>query len=163
MKKILIFGNSGSGKSTLAKVISEQEGLAHLDLDVLAWQPSAEKDAAPQRKPIGESKQAIDAFATSNEGWVIEGCYTDLLELLENAANEIIFMNLPVAACQRNARQRPWEAHKYPSKAAQDANLPMLLDWIADYPLREDVFSLQSHQAFYDRFNGPKRLIVENL
>ena len=38
MRKILIFGNSGSGKSTLAGKLCAGNGLAHLDLDTLAWQ-----------------------------------------------------------------------------------------------------------------------------
>jgi hypothetical protein len=37
-------------------------------------------------------------------------------------------MNLPVAACIENARKRPWEPHKYASKAEQDKNLDRLID-----------------------------------
>ncbi|WP_415071942.1 AAA family ATPase [Hyphomicrobium sp.] len=39
MQRLLIFGNSGSGKSTLARQLAQERGLAHLDLDTLAWQP----------------------------------------------------------------------------------------------------------------------------
>jgi adenylate kinase family enzyme len=45
--KILIFGNSGSGKSTMAKRHSEQSGLAHLDLDSIAWKASGEREEHP--------------------------------------------------------------------------------------------------------------------
>lgn len=89
MRKILIFGNSGSGKSTLAKQLSAKEGLAHLDLDVLAWLPVS----PPERMAIEESKLKIDAFISAHKGWVVEGCYTDLLELLAHDASEIIFMD----------------------------------------------------------------------
>src|SRR6266436_8125163 len=37
MRRIVVFGNSGSGKTTLARVLTSQYGLAHLDLDSLAW------------------------------------------------------------------------------------------------------------------------------
>ncbi|MGB5519594.1 MAG: shikimate kinase, partial [Gammaproteobacteria bacterium] len=47
MSKILIFGNRGSGKSTLAKKLVKVEGVAHLDLDSLAWLP----ETLPQRAP----------------------------------------------------------------------------------------------------------------
>ncbi|WP_227819924.1 AAA family ATPase [Marinobacterium aestuarii] len=94
MKRIIIFGNSGSGKSTLAKALCKGEHLSHLDLDLIAWQPTS----PPQRKPIAESKQEIDAFISANAAWVIEGCYSDLLELALPAASEIIFLNLPVEA-----------------------------------------------------------------
>lgn len=127
MRKILIFGNSGSGKSTLAKELCAKYALGHLDLDTLAWLPSS----PPTRKPLIDSQKDIAIFIASNEGWVIEGCYSDLLELAIQQSNEMIFMNLPVEACIRNAMNRPWEPHKYESKEAQDANLDMLIDWIA--------------------------------
>jgi adenylate kinase family enzyme len=159
MKRIILFGNSGSGKSTLAKSLSESENLAHLDLDTLAWLPTN----PPQRADLAESRQKIEAFMSQHRGWVIEGCYTDLLEMAAPFATEAVFMNLPVEACQENARNRPWEPHKYPSKEAQDANLPMLLGWIARYTERDDVFSDAAHQAFYRAFPGDKREITENI
>src|SRR4051812_31760473 len=66
--RIVIMGNSGSGKSTLAKQLAETHGLAHLDLDTLAWLPTT----PPQRAPDALAK--LDAFMTT-EQWVIEGCY----------------------------------------------------------------------------------------
>jgi adenylate kinase family enzyme len=166
MNTILIFGNSGSGKSTLARRLCESKGLAHLDLDTLAWQPTSPSQRRPkrrpQRRPLADSWRDIQAFTGAHRGWVIEGCYTDLLELLSGSASEIIFMDLPVEACVANARNRPWEPHKYESKAAQDANLAMLLDWIADYPHRSDTFSAQAHRQFYDKFTGKKRILTSN-
>ena len=158
MRKILIFGNSGSGKSTLAKRLSAQEGLAYLDLDEVAWLPGS----PPKRMPIEESKLKIDAFLGEHQGWVVEGCYTDLLELLAHEASEIILMDLSVEQCTANAERRPWEPHKYASKEAQDANLPMLINWIKDYKARSDVFSYASHRQFYDAFPGKKICYTEN-
>ncbi|MDF1780162.1 MAG: AAA family ATPase [Alcanivoracaceae bacterium] len=158
MRKILIFGNSGSGKSTLAKQLSAKEGLAHLDLDVLAWLPVS----PPERMAIEESKLKIDAFISAHKGWVVEGCYTDLLELLAHDASEIVFMDLSVEQCIANAERRPWEPHKYASKEAQDANLAMLINWIKDYKARNDAFSYASHRQFYDAFQGAKSAYTEN-
>lgn len=158
MRKVLIFGNSGSGKSTLAKALSKSGGLAHLDLDNLAWLPTS----PPTRAPIAESEQVIQAFINTHVGWVIEGCYTDLLELARLNANEVIFMDLSVAQCVENAKQRPWEPHKYDSKEAQDANLEMLIDWIKDYENRDGVFSKQSHDRFFENFTGTKTKHISN-
>ncbi|MDP3518855.1 MAG: shikimate kinase [Pseudohongiella sp.] len=151
MKKIIIFGNSGSGKSTLAKKFAD-EGLSHLDLDVLAWLPVN----PPERRPLQEASEQIDEFIRNHNAWVIEGCYADLLDLVKPFANEAIFMNLSIAQCQQNARNRPWESHKYPSKQAQDDNLPMLLDWIAGYHQRDDVLSYPAHRALFQSFQGKK-------
>ena len=158
MRKVLIFGNSGSGKSTLARRLSAEEGMAHLDLDVLAWLPTE----PPERRPLSESRADIDRFIAQHDSWVIEGCYTDLLELAAAESSEMIFMNLPVAVCRENARNRPWEPHKYDSKAAQDANLEMLIDWISHYPDRSGTFSESAHRQLFANYTGKKTLITSN-
>lgn len=157
MRKVIIFGNSGSGKSTLAAEL-RQEGLAHLDLDVLAWLPST----PPARRPMDQAYAKIQGFIKEHDEWVVEGCYADLLDLVKPFATEAIFMNLPVDLCQQNARNRPWEPHKYASKQAQDDNLLMLLDWIAGYTDRSDSLSYSAHRALYDSFHGKKTEITSN-
>jgi len=158
LRKILIFGNSGSGKSTLAKKLCLAEGLSHLDLDTLAWMPTA----PPERKPLAESEAEISEFIRSNAGWVVEGCYSDLLDLILPSSSELIFMNLPVDLCIENARNRPWEPHKYESKEAQDSNLNMLIDWISQYSERTDTFSKAAHSALYERYTGKKCMLTSN-
>ncbi len=157
-RKVLIFGNSGSGKSTLARQLAETEQVAHLDLDTLAWLPTE----PPTRREKSSSGQELDNFVQSNERWVIEGGYTDLLELAEPSSTDIIFLDLPVDNCVKNARSRPWEPHKYESKNAQDQNLEMLIGWIRQYPTRDGVFSRKAHMNFYQRYSRKKQLITRN-
>lgn len=158
MRKILIFGNSGSGKSTLARHLADSEGLLHLDLDTLAWCD----ETPPRRQAPDVSYQAIQRAISHSDGWVAEGCYADLLSMLVDDCNEMIFMNLPLADCLRNASSRPWEPHKYESEAAQNANLPMLLDWIRGYEQRDDELSLGAHQRLYDSYTGRKQMVTGN-
>lgn len=158
MKKVLIFGNSGSGKSTLAQWMCEQQNLAHLDLDTLAWLPTD----PPERSSLECSSEAIEQFISSHSSWVIEGCYADLLSLVLSNATEIIYMDLPVSLCVENARNRPWEPHKYESKEAQDSNLDMLIRWIEDYASRNDEFSASAHQALFSEYAGKKTRYTEN-
>ncbi|MFT7676243.1 MAG: adenylate kinase family enzyme [Planctomycetota bacterium] len=157
-QKILVVGNSGSGKSTLAKLLVAEHGLAHLDLDKLAWLPTS----PPTRAPLADSAAAIAAFVSEHEAWVVEGCYTDLLVLMGDQAEELIFLKLSVEDCISNARSRPWEPHKYASKAAQDENLEMLVDWIAGYAERTDTFSLAAHEQFFESFKGSKLIYESN-
>ena len=158
MRRIVIIGNSGSGKSTRASELCAAEGLAHLDLDTLAWLPTT----PPQRRPLEASKIDILDFTNTHSGWVIEGCYGDLIKIALPFANHLIFMNLSVAQCIENARKRPWEPHKYPSKKAQDENLNMLIEWISHYDKRNDTFSYATHRALYDEFTGTKDMITGN-
>jgi adenylate kinase family enzyme len=158
LKKIIIFGNSAAGKSTLAKNLSTQHSLAHLDLDTLAWLP----EQPPKRQPLIQSQKDIESFINNNRSWVIEGCYSDLLDLAACEANELIFLDLPIKDCLENAKSREWEPHKYKTKQAQDKNLEMLLSWISDYDKREDTFSRDSHQKLYQNFKAKKNRITSN-
>jgi adenylate kinase family enzyme len=156
LRKILIFGNSGSGKSTLAKRLRGAENLSHLDLDTLAWKPTM----PPERRPLKESDSELSNFINSRRGWVIEGCYSDLLEMALPFSNEIVFMNLPIESCIENARKRPWEPHKYDAKEAQDHNLEMLIAWISQYSERTDSFSEAAHKRLYEQYSGKKSMVT---
>ncbi len=158
MKKIIVFGNSGSGKSTLAKKLTKENLLAHLDLDVLAWEPTQ----PPTRKALADSKALIDEFTNTHSNWVIEGCYSDLLDLVITQANKVYFINPGVDTCIENCKKRPWEPHKYSSLEQQNKNLDLLIDWIKDYPNRDDEFSLKAHQNLFDNFDGSKNEYTSN-
>lgn len=156
MQRIVIIGNSGSGKSTHAKALAARDGLAHLDLDTIAWQPSA----PTTRRALTDSALAIAAFQAGHPNWVMEGCYADLAELALAHATHLVFLNPGVEACIANCRARPWEPHKYSSAAAQDRNLPMLVEWVRGYATRDDEYSLRRHRELFDRFGGDKQELV---
>ena len=158
MRKILVFGNSGSGKSTLAKSLASSEGLSHFDLDQIAWLPTN----PPERMPLDESAQQINQFIATHSSWVIEGCYADLIEIATPHATEMIYLKLSIDDCVSNARNRPWEPHKYPSKELQDKNLDMLIEWIRTYPNRDDACSLAAHEKLYQDFQGIKTIEIKN-
>lgn len=150
--RFLIFGNSGAGKSTMAKALQAQHGLAHLDLDTLAWDPVA----ITVRRPIEHSLADIRAFVAREPSWVIEGCYADLLEHLLPHADALRFLNPGTEACVAHCRARPWEPHKYASKAEQDRNLEFLIAWVREYETRDGPLSLAAHRALFDAFRGDK-------
>ncbi|WP_197722141.1 shikimate kinase [Sulfuriflexus mobilis] len=149
---MIIFGNSGAGKTTLAKALGEEFNLAHLDLDTLAWRSTA----PPERRAIAESAIEFEKFLSAHTAWVIEGCYADLIELATPHATEIIFLNPGIEACINHCKNRPWEPHKYKSKAEQDANLDMLITWVKQYDTRDDEFSLTAHKKIFTSFHGKK-------
>jgi len=132
--------------------------LAHLDLDTIAWKASE----TPERQTILESSKSINDFLIAQNNWVIEGCYADLLAIVTPKADQVIFLNLPVSACVANAKNRPWEPHKYKSKEAQDENLDMLIDWVSQYTSRNDTFSKVAHEKLFEEFQGKKIMYVSN-
>jgi len=150
--KLLVFGNSGSGKSTLARRLSEQNGLAHLDLDSIVWEPG---QIAVQRD-TDQVHADLDAFLAANAAWVIEGCYAELIARALPFCSRLVFLNPGVDACQRNNERRDWEPHKYASKEAQDSMLQFLQKWVADYYTRDDAWSYSAHRKLFDRHAGNK-------
>ena len=160
MERILIFGNSGSGKSTLAKSYLAKFGYPHLDLDSLAWLDTN----PPSRKALKESAIQIKAFTDTHPSWIIEGCYSDLLGLVLNRTTQMIFLNPGMEACLENCKTRPWEPHKYETPEQQQENLKMLLQWVKNYSIREDEFSLKSHTTIFEEFRGNKieHHLIEN-
>ena len=150
--RILVFGNSGSGKSTLATRLAAQIALAHLDLDAIGWEPGK---IAVQR-PAQAIAASLSDFISSHERWVIEGCYGELVEAAANHCTELVFLNPSLDACLENNRRRPWEPHKYASKAAQDAMLDNLQAWVAGYYDRQDPWSYSFHRRIFDAFQGAK-------
>ena len=156
--RIAIVGNSGSGKSTLAKRLAAAGNVAVLDLDTIAWEPG---QVALPRDRVDAAADVL-AFCRSNEDWVVEGCYASLIEIALELNPELVVLDPGVEQCTENCRTRPWEPHKYSSKAAQDANVEMLLEWIGQYSSREDEFSYAAHLGFYDRFQGRKTILTAN-
>ena len=151
MHRILIYGNSGSGKTTMARKAAAGHGLPHLDLDLVAW------DAPGERRALAESVAALEAFFAANEGWVIEGCYGDLVEAALPYCTELRFLNPGVEACVAHCRARPWEPEKYASPGEQDQRLAFLLGWVRQYDTRADEYGLARHRAIFDGFGGTKR------
>ena len=151
-KRILIFGNSGSGKSTLAKKLSEKYHIPFLDLDTVSWAA----DQPTQRLSHEESTQLITGFIDQNKNWIIEGCYGSLLSFVTAYCNEMIFLNPGTEQCLKNNVSRPWEPHKYPSPEDQNKNLAMLQQWVQQYDIRDDEYSLAFHRKVFNEYHGNK-------
>ena len=154
--KIAILGNSGSGKSTLAGRLASALNFARLDLDPIAFQP----DQPGVLRDRADAVADVLAFCNrSADGWVIEGCYAGLIEAALPLHPLLIFLDPGVAQCQANCRTRPWEPHKYASREDQDANLEMLLQWVADYETRDGEMGRRGHVALYDRATCDKQRV----
>jgi adenylate kinase family enzyme len=150
--RIAILGNSGSGKSTLAGQLAAVHGLASLDLDAVAWEPGR---VAVPRAP-GDAARDVGSFCEREARWVVEGCYASLVEAALRHEPILLFLDPGVDACLANCRERPWEPHKYASKAEQDERLAFLLSWVEEYYRREGEMSLVAHRALFEGYAGPK-------
>lgn len=153
--RVVVFGNSGSGKSTYAKALVTRDAVACLDLDTLVWKTGE----IAVLQPAADVEASLQSFIATHAGWIIEGCYGDLIGTAAKHCDELVFLNPGRETCLSNNRQRPWEPHKYASTAAQDAMLEYLQAWVAGYYLRADDCSYQRHREIFDGHPGPKREI----
>ncbi len=152
--RIVIMGNAGSGKTTLAKLLAADHRLVILSQDDIAFGEQA------VRRPLDESIRLQNEFIAHRErGWIIEGCYGDLLTAALPHCTELVFLNPGVEACVANCLRRPWEPEKYPDKASQDAMMDGLINWVRDYEARDDEYGLKRHRSLFDGFAGAKREI----
>jgi len=149
--KIILLGNAGVKKTTMARRLIGDRGISRLSLDEIAW------DANAQRKPLSESKRLLDVFLAANQEWVIEGCYSDLVEHALPHCEELRFLNPGVSTCIEHCRSRPWEPEKFNSPKEQEDMLVNLINWVREYETREDEYGLRRHRQIFDSFTGHKR------
>jgi adenylate kinase family enzyme len=83
-------GCSGSGKSTLARSLARALGLPHIELDAIFHQPGwTPLDEDTFRARVG---QAIEA-----PGWVVDGNYSVVQEIVWQRADTVVWFDLPYA------------------------------------------------------------------
>lgn len=149
--KVILLGNAGAGKSTLSQKLTAKQAAARLSLDEVAFQNGAE------RRPLEDSVAEVKRFIEHHQSWIIEGCYSDIIEAILEDCEELVFLNPGVDACVAHCRARPWEPEKFSSSQEQDDNLENLIEWVRSYETRPDEYGLLRHRAIYDAFAGKKR------
>jgi adenylate kinase family enzyme len=149
--KVILLGNAGAGKSTLSKKLIAKQPAARLSLDEVAFQKGAE------RRLLADSIADVKRFIANHESWIIEGCYSDMIESILEDCEELIFLNPGVDTCVAHCRARPWEPEKFSSSREQDENLENLIKWVRSYETRGDEYGLLRHRAIYGAFAGKKR------
>ena len=92
--KISVIGYSGSGKSTLAAALGRKYGVPVLHLDRVKFAPGWVE------RPLEEKLADVKEFLDANNGWVIDGNYTNLWYDRRLAESDrIIFMDFGRWAC----------------------------------------------------------------
>ena len=159
--RTILLGNAGAGKSTMASRLIGNKDVARLPLDEIAWAEGTtrllRRGLKPSRMPLKESLRLLHEFINSNEHWVMEGCYGDLVEAALPHCTELRFLNPGVETCVAHCLSRPWEPNKFPSAEEQNAMLQTLVAWVREYETRNDEYGLKRHRFIYDHFGGIKR------
>jgi adenylate kinase family enzyme len=83
-----VIGNSGSGKTTIAAALAARLGVPHVELDAIFHQPGW------QPLPRDEFRARVAAIAET-DGWVVDGNYSAVADLLDARADTIVWIDLP--------------------------------------------------------------------
>jgi adenylate kinase family enzyme len=89
MRRVHIIGGGGAGKSTLACWLAADLGVPLYHLDVLNF-----LDATERRRPYADRVTGVQRIA-AQPAWVTEGIFLGWTDLLLQAADRIIWLDLP--------------------------------------------------------------------
>ena len=137
MKRIAIIGSSGSGKSTLARQLGAKVHLPVIHLDKNYWHPGW------VGTPEAEGLEKVEGMVQA-ERWIIDGNYRSTLSIRLQAADTVVFLDMPRWVCAiRAVKRRIQYANRPRPDMAEgcrerllDPNLPRFLHWVWDYPNR---------------------------
>ena len=72
--KVILLGNAGAGKSTLSRLMIAKQPAVQLALDDVAF------GGGTERRPLQGSIEVMRHWISGRSNWIIEGCYSDIIE-----------------------------------------------------------------------------------
>ena len=131
MRRIAIIGPAAVGKSTLAQRLSDVLGIPVYHLDSLYWRPGWTPT------PANEWEETLRGIVDS-EAWIVDGNFTQTMRDRLEAADTIIYLDLPRLASTIGAIRRRLLHRWRPAPGVQVQSRPMfnlqLFRWIWSFP-----------------------------
>ena len=145
---MLIIGAGGSGKTTLARRLAERTGLPLIHLDQLYWHSGWQ--ATPK-----EAWQSKVAELIAEETWIMDGNYGGTLDVRLEAADTIIFLDVPrvqslTRVIRRGLRYYGRSRPDLPAGCPEQLRWEFLV-WVWTYPKRRRPGILQRLGALAQR------------
>lgn len=144
MKRVLIIGSSGSGKSTLARQLGAKLELPVIHLDRHYWHPGW------VGTPATEWRQMVYQLV-QRDAWIMDGNYRETLDIRLEAADAVVFLDLPPWICAMRAIKRRIEYRRRPRPDIADGCTEPLFDpqlfqfvrHVLSYPERAKPYVMQ--------------------
>jgi adenylate kinase family enzyme len=117
VRRVSVVGNSGSGKSTLGRRLAERLRVPYVELDAIFHQPGwVELERDEFRARVAE--------VVAGDGWVVDGNYSAVRDLVWAAADSVVWVDLPRRTVMRRVvartlartvtRQELWNGNREP-------------------------------------------------
>ena len=87
--RIAVLGATGSGKTTFARDLAELLDIVHIELDAIYWGPNW-THCEPENF-LAQTKAVLQA-----DGWVVDGNYTTIRDLVWREADTVVWLNYPL-------------------------------------------------------------------
>ncbi len=88
-KRIVVVGSTAAGKTTMANALAQRFGLRHVELDALHW----EANWTPAATDVLRERVAA---ALSADGWVVDGNYSAVRDLVWPRADTLVWLDYPL-------------------------------------------------------------------
>ena len=92
MQRIAIIGSCGAGKSTLTRTLGKQLNLPVIHLDAYYWQPGWQESSCDRWLQIQQD-------LIKGDRWIIDGNYSNTINLRLSAADTVIWLNFNRYLC----------------------------------------------------------------
>ncbi len=92
MKRIAIVGCGGAGKSTLSKTLGKILGIEVIHLDRLNWNPGWVE--TPREELRNKQEKLV-----KKDSWIFDGNYGATMDVRLQAADTIVFLDMPRLTC----------------------------------------------------------------
>ncbi|WP_322817698.1 AAA family ATPase [Tepidiforma sp.] len=90
-RRVVVYGPAGSGKSSLARMLGERLGLPVVELDAVYHARPGWQDLSRE-----EFRAAVEGLlATHADGWVMDGNYALVRDLILPKAATVVWLDLP--------------------------------------------------------------------
>ncbi|QFG02693.1 AAA family ATPase [Tepidiforma bonchosmolovskayae] len=101
-RRVAVYGPAGSGKSTLARALRERLGLPVVELDAVYHARPNWQDLSRE-----EFRAAVTRILAEHpDGWVIEGNYAVVRDLVLPLAEAVVWLDLPFGVVYRRLAMR---------------------------------------------------------
>ena len=87
-RRVVVGGVSGSGKTTLARELARRLGVPHVEVD-------AHFHRAGWREATPDELRASITAATAGDGWVVDGNYSAIRDLVWQRADTFVWLDYP--------------------------------------------------------------------
>ena len=127
--RLVVVGTSGSGKTTMAVRLARALDVPHVELDALQHGPNWEQatDAQLRERAAG---------ATTGEGWVVDGNYSAVRDVVWPRATAVIWLDYDRGVVMRRVLWRSFERAVTRRRLWND-NRERARAWLApDHPIR---------------------------